>query len=636
MKKTLNITIGRRVFAIEEDAYDKLHTYLEAVKKTFSSYPDPEEIISDMEDRLAEQFETMHQANQSQAITLQNVEAVITIMGTPEDIEHETEEEKSYSSSTKPDIYFEKPRRLYRNSDDKIIFGVCSGLAAYFGIDAVWIRIGFILFTFLGGSGIILYLILALIVPEAKTPTEKMEMRGQPITIAGIKDTLKQEFTEEKNKERVEQVKMLAQETTDSVRKVYEDRKPQVESTFKRIIRFPFEILINLIKFIKNKIVPIIVRIAGVFVTLGTLVTIFFLTASLCFVLFNRNSPYIHWPFPELFDPASYHVILFSLFIILFIPCILVFLLGITMVRYKNSFNRAFTISMIGSWIVIGIIGGSTFAAKLPEVLQRAPESPYFKTVIESYTIKDFDRIVFSGNHFKTVVRQGPEFKVLVSGKKPYFKELKIEKIDNRTLSVSETHPELGCLGWCFESYDMTVEVTLPELRELSSKGSRLVTLYPRKEKDVKFIAERYSMIEAADLKADTLNIELKEAGRVRAEGQVTRVNIHSKSHGYFWGEDLITKTATLDLDEDSEIRVNATNQLTLKAKEHTEVYYKNSPKLICEVGSYAIVEPYDKYLEFEESKHDDAYYRNYNQIMKDRYAATKQRCTVSTSTPQE
>jgi phage shock protein PspC (stress-responsive transcriptional regulator) len=159
MKKTLNITIGGRVFAIEEDAYEKLNNYLEAVKKTFASYPDPQEIIADMEDRLAEQFQTMHEKDGVQFITLQNVETVIAIMGTPEDIEHETDKEES--SSTKDETRFEAPRRLYRNSDDKIIFGVCSGLAAYFGLDAVWIRIGFIILTLLWGSGIIVYIILA-------------------------------------------------------------------------------------------------------------------------------------------------------------------------------------------------------------------------------------------------------------------------------------------------------------------------------------------------------------------------------------------------------------------------------------------------------------------------------------------
>jgi phage shock protein PspC (stress-responsive transcriptional regulator) len=86
-------------------------------------------------------------------------------------------------------------RKLYRNPDDKIIFGVCSGLAAYFGMDVVFVRLLFIAVTLMGGSGILIYLILFIIMPEAKTTTEKMSMRGEPITLSGIVEQIKSEFT---------------------------------------------------------------------------------------------------------------------------------------------------------------------------------------------------------------------------------------------------------------------------------------------------------------------------------------------------------------------------------------------------------------------------------------------------------
>ena len=601
MKKTLNITIGGRVFAIEEDAYEKLNLYLETVKKTFAAYPDPEEIIADMEDRLAEQFQSMHEKDGTQFITRQNVETVIAIMGTPEDIEQETEKEDSTSSfSTKKDEpRSDGPRRLYRNPDDKVIFGVCSGIAAYFGIDTIWVRIGFIILTLLWGTGILMYIILALIIPEAKTTTEKMAMRGQPITIAGIVDTMKQEFTEEKNKERIEKIKHLTTDASDSIHNVFEKQGPKLESTFKRIIRFPFEIIINVLRFITNKIFPIIIRIGGVFVILGSLAAVFSLVSGLFFILFNRNTSYFHWPFTELFDPTSYYLILLSLFIVVVIPTILVFLLGITMIRYKNSFNRAFTLCLIGTWIVIGIVGGATVAAKMPEVIQRIPENEYFKDVTEEYPLTDFDTIVSSGYRFQTIIHQGTHYQVMVKGKKPYFKELKIEKSDTHTLHIAELNPQFGCLGWCNDSYDLTVEITLPELHQLTTTDSRPLTLTSRQEKNITIDANKFSLIKITDLTAQNLTMNIKEGGRITMTGKVTNADMHI-DQGFFWGENLLAKTMKLDLGIYSEARVNVANELRVSAEHDSTIVYRGTPKIISTLGENATLETYDHYLAHE------------------------------------
>ena len=85
-------------------------------------------------------------------------------------------------------------RRLYRNPDDKLLGGVCSGIASYFDVDAVWVRLAFAFIFFVFGSGFLLYILLWIIVPEAKTTAEKLQMRGEPVTISNIEKNVKEEM----------------------------------------------------------------------------------------------------------------------------------------------------------------------------------------------------------------------------------------------------------------------------------------------------------------------------------------------------------------------------------------------------------------------------------------------------------
>ncbi len=194
MKTTRNITIGGRMFAIEDDAYTRLENYLAEVKGVFNHYTDQHEIIADMEDRMADHFEQQHK-NSEHYITLADVEQLIATMGSPDDLRQTSEGVSADNSPPRSDQAPRRARKLYRNPDDKIIFGVCSGLAAYFGMDVVFVRLLFIAVTLMGGSGILIYLILFIIMPEAKTTTEKMAMRGEPITLSGIVEQIKSEFS---------------------------------------------------------------------------------------------------------------------------------------------------------------------------------------------------------------------------------------------------------------------------------------------------------------------------------------------------------------------------------------------------------------------------------------------------------
>ena len=191
MNKTVNINLGGMFFHIDEDAFQKLTRYFDAIKRSISNSSGHDEIIKDIEMRVSELlFEK--QKSDKHVIGLKDVDEVIAVMGQPEDyiIEDEDTAGPTYNSTTS-----RSTKKLYRDKEKGMIGGVASGLGYYFGIDAVWIRIVLILLVFAGfGTGILAYIILWIVTPEAITTTEKLEMTGEPVTISNIEKKVREEF----------------------------------------------------------------------------------------------------------------------------------------------------------------------------------------------------------------------------------------------------------------------------------------------------------------------------------------------------------------------------------------------------------------------------------------------------------
>lgn len=191
MNKTVNINLSGIFFHIDEDAYLKLQTYLEAVKRSFSNTHGSEEIFADIEARIAELFGERLKTER-QVINSRDVDEVISIMGQPEDyaVDEEIFEEASSDANTP-----RTKKELYRDVENSYLGGVSSGLAHYMGIRAIWMRLLWILLT-LGSSGafILIYIALWIFIPEAKTTAEKLAMRGEPVNISNIERKIKEGF----------------------------------------------------------------------------------------------------------------------------------------------------------------------------------------------------------------------------------------------------------------------------------------------------------------------------------------------------------------------------------------------------------------------------------------------------------
>src|SRR6056297_645017 len=193
MNKTININLANTLFHIDDDAYNKLRRYLESIRRSFSGTKGSDEIIADIEARIAELFlEKME--NERQVITHKEVDQVIEVMGQPEDymVDEDIFEDEPKRSYAEP---AGRAKKLYRDVDHKYIGGVCAGLEHYLGIDSLWIRLIFILLAiFTSGFGLIAYILLWILVPEAATTSQKLDMRGEPVNISNIERKVKEGF----------------------------------------------------------------------------------------------------------------------------------------------------------------------------------------------------------------------------------------------------------------------------------------------------------------------------------------------------------------------------------------------------------------------------------------------------------
>jgi phage shock protein PspC (stress-responsive transcriptional regulator) len=454
MKKTISINISGILFHIEEDGYATLKKYLETINRHFSHYQDNQEIISDIENRIAEIF-LSNLKNNKQVITAENVNSLIEKMGTiadfkaaEEEEENETQREKEtgqendfYKYITPPGVdnkgykkltrlenrkilggvcagmahylaidplwtrlvallllfsgklNFGKPawdflpwnfdfsfslgiwallayivlwvilpvsydepedkniKKLYRNPDDRTLGGVASGLAAYFNIEVIWVRLLFIGLIFAGGAGFVIYLILWIITPQAKSITERIQMKGGAITLDNIETTIKENMN---------------------------PIPPQEESQARKIILAPFRFLGKVINGLGEALGPfgmfilavirvffgLIVSIIGMAITIVPIVLL-----GVYFEILPVNDPGIvldNIPAEWISDILPVWLA-FAIAVAIMIPGIIILLLGISVIIKRSIIEGRFGLIALGVWLLsIGVAG-----FQLPKVISQ-------------------------------------------------------------------------------------------------------------------------------------------------------------------------------------------------------------------------------------------------------------------------
>jgi len=261
MKKTISVNLNRQIFYLDIDAYDKLEEYINSIKKYFKDQ-NSLEVIDDIEARIAEKFEEMI-GKSKKAIQIYDVEKIIEEMGSIDDITEKDEEAETKIEAEKV------KKKLFRDSETKIIAGVSSGLSWYFGIKSIFIRLIFIVF-FLNPAtfwlATILYFTAWLIVPEAKSNWEKLAMKGRPATVNEL-----QTEVEEKTSKIISGVEL---KTRNIIQKLF--------GCFFKIIKFCWVWFW---------------RISGFFALIFTILTMMAIVVGMIFVYLYPNMPYFDFSF---------------------------------------------------------------------------------------------------------------------------------------------------------------------------------------------------------------------------------------------------------------------------------------------------------------------------------------------------
>jgi phage shock protein PspC (stress-responsive transcriptional regulator) len=185
MNKVITINLDGSAYQLEEGGYDALRAYLETATTRLQGNPDRDEILSDIERAIAEKFRALLGSHKTVIVT-KDVAAVVAEMGTIEVDSGEAADPGSGGHGTPGEEQAAGrggiPRRLYRIHEGAMIAGVCNGIAAYVRIDPTLVRLAFVLLTMLWGTGLLFYVVMAVVVPEARSPEQKAAASGAPST----------------------------------------------------------------------------------------------------------------------------------------------------------------------------------------------------------------------------------------------------------------------------------------------------------------------------------------------------------------------------------------------------------------------------------------------------------------------
>ncbi|MGV3630541.1 MAG: PspC domain-containing protein [Bacteroidota bacterium] len=191
MKKTVSVNIKGLNFMIEEDAYELLHQYMLRLESSLAGQKGAKDIVEDIELRIAELCQN-YLSDRKQVIEKEDIETIIAALGQPEDFLEEEESAGAENRSHAQQQNAPRDKRLYRDIENAKIAGICAGLANYFNIDVIVVRVIFLIFLFFGGFGFPLYVILWIIIPKASSSIDRLRMQGKPITVDSVKEEIGQ------------------------------------------------------------------------------------------------------------------------------------------------------------------------------------------------------------------------------------------------------------------------------------------------------------------------------------------------------------------------------------------------------------------------------------------------------------
>ncbi len=541
MKKTTQIHIAGTLFYIEENAYAILEGYLDSIKMHFEHNPDREEILADIEGRIAEK---LSEAN-VKVVTTKHVEDVIAAMGTVEEL---SDEEESGNDTAGTGAHTHSHKRLYRNPDEAIIAGVASGLGYYFGVHPTVVRILFVLVTLAGGSGILIYVILWFALPEARTATQKLEMRGDKVTLSNVKDMIK---------EKVEEVKNRAEQS--GAKNARGELRTFLES---------------IVAFIKKGIIPIVRTLIGFLFAMVAFIAAVAVTIVAGILVFNIPVTGVDPVVAALANGPLFYLALAGVYLAIALPVIAIFTFGLALIRGKRIHSGKFGIVLVSLWavslIVVGV-AGSREAFRAHEIIRN---DPHFATQTQVIPTAAFSKLVVSNGKMVTY-QPGTAYSVSVEGTGYDIENLTVEAQDDTLTITNKT--DMGICLFC-HSHSMKVIVTSPFISDLTLSNASSFT-GPLSTDHVAITLSNASRADVA-IAAKDVSIQEENASTITASGKSSTLDLKLSNISSANLSLLSVNAITANLENGSRATVSPLTTLSVAAHNSSRLIYSGSPAI--------------------------------------------------------
>jgi phage shock protein PspC (stress-responsive transcriptional regulator) len=574
MKKTITITIGNMLFNVEEDAYLALSGYLDSLKAKFAGYADGSEIVSDIENRIAEHF-SKGRDDQNKIVTLKDVDALIASMGTPEDFSEEpqpktgegtqnsTAETAQSGSSSSSTSETRGDRKLYRNPDDSLVAGVASGIAAYFGIETVIVRIIFLIFIIAHGAGLGIYLILWMVMPEAKTATEKLQMKGAPITL--------------------ESVDSLMRDTAESL-KTKKDRR--------KIFRAPIDFMSKVFGLVFKKVIPFIRKMIGVIISAAAGFALFVLTFVSVVTLFNVHSSYVDFPLRDAISGSLLYVTLLAGFVAASVPLMFILSFGKTIVRGRSEGRGRWGLGLLGVWFIALIALGVAATKIVPRYQDMLENNPNYRTVTQTFDAKDFSKIDVQ-NGIDVEIKEGSEFHVEADGRARDLARLAATSSDGTLLLARGQSGDHNICIFCIGG-SVHVRVTAPNYESIHLSNGSDLDAESLTSKNLELDLQNGSQADIAmSSSTDHLAVSLRNGSHVSVTGGGVNTDLKLQNGSSIDARMFITENMTINAQNASHADVNVLKKLDVHAANGSLILYTGSPEIVKDLHNGSGLEPY-------------------------------------------
>jgi len=424
MNEVTKVHLGRQEFTISVDAHHELKAYLEAINKQV----DDKDVLEEIELRMAELL-TEHGINANKVILPEDVDFLKAQLGNPKDFK---EDEDGTSPQTVKQL---GTKRLFRNTSNAMIAGVASGLAEYFGVDVLLIRILFVicvLATF--GWGILLYIVLWLLVPEAKTSSDRLQMAGKPVNVDSLKEIVE---------------------------------RADVKGAAHRANATLADPINNLFRFL--------LKLVGLLFILFGLSILFGLITTVTYILVNHGT----WQQDNIF-PIGFreHLLLDIAGLVAGLVALFIIIIGIAIFRRKWPIRTWVTGTLIGMVFIGLAVGGALAGDVYPNVRDRFNANTH-----TSYrTLTPFSTLYINGPEENINFETSNTYSVsLTYYGHPNLAEVKT-LVQNKRLTIDSTQFDLHrhCQTICIpNTYNLVITIYSPNAQQLADEGGGIPPIPP-------------------------------------------------------------------------------------------------------------------------------------------------------------